>query len=445
MRAGHTLDLLLDPHAAWQQLRAALAAARHTIDIELYFLAEDAVGAAFVDDLIAAAGRGVRVRLVLDAVGSVRLAVATRRRLVQNGVELRLYHASGLPALPDQVLFVGHCVSAVVRLDRAKLSGLLAPLAPGQWLGRRQRWGGRNHRKVVLVDSSVGFVLGMNVSAQYFAVDPTSPTWADAGVRVEGPLVDQLLAAFVQSWSEARDPRSPGDVHPPSTTALPPPPPRRDRAALREASVAAAAVAAAHGDEAALAEVAQASAAPGCLATVALNGGQGRCEVHSRYIRAIRGAKQRVWLAHSYFLPNLGLQRALCQAARRGVDVRVLMPAINQGDIKMVSLAMDHAVGRLLDRGVRVFLMDRRMLHAKFAVVDEDWWTIGSANLDGLSRLHNLETNVVGVGAAEARPLAEYFDRLGAEARELTLESWRHRPWWQKLLGRSAWTVRAYL
>ncbi len=371
VQAGHRLDLLFDSHDAWRILQADLERAIHSLDIEMYMLVEDSVGQAFIAALVTAVRRGVRVRLVLDAIGSMRLPMDRRLEIIRAGVELRLYHA---------------------------------PLLHRPWT----RWTHRDHRKTVLVDGRVGFVLGMNMGREYFALGPGGLTWADAGVRVDGPLVGQLIEAFESSWQEARSEQD-------NLPALPNPP----RIATLHAGIG--------------------------KATAVFNGGLGRAEVHRRYLYAIRSARQRIWLAHSYFLPTARLQRALCQAARRGVDVRVLVPDLWQNDILAVSLAVDHAVGKLLARGVRVFAFEKRMMHAKFAVVDDVWWTLGSANLDELSRSCNLETNVVGMGETEATQLAGYFDQLLVETRELTFESWRRRPWWQKAVAHGAWHLRAWL
>jgi cardiolipin synthase len=94
---------------------------------------------------------------------------------------------------------------------------------------------------------------------------------------------------------------------------------------------------------------------------------------------------------------------------------------------------------------VRVFAFEKRMMHAKFALVDDVWWTLGSANLDELSRSCNLETNVVGMGETEVSQLAQYFDQLLAETRELTFESWNRRPWWQRAVAHGAWHLRSWL
>lgn len=371
VQAGHRIDLLLDAHEAWQTLRSDLDRARNSLDIELYMLIEDAVGQAFIDALAAAVQRGVRVRLILDAIGSMRLSTARRLELVRAGVELHVYHAP--------------------------------------WLHRPwTRWTHRDHRKTVLIDGRVGYVLGMNMAVQYFSLRPGGRTWADAGVRVVGPLVAQLVEAFEASWRDAHAEQD-------TLSAQPNPPPD----AMLHAGTG--------------------------KATAVFNGGLGHADVHRRYLHAIRSARQRVWLAHSYFLPTGRLQRALCQAARRGVDVRVLVPDLWQNDILAVSLAVDHTVGKLLARGVRVFAFEKRMMHAKFAVVDGVWWTLGSANLDELSRSCNLETNIVGVGETEARELAGYFEHLLTEARELTYEAWRRRPWWQRAVAHGAWHLRAWL
>lgn len=362
LQPGHRLDLLLDGHAAWVRLATDLANARRSIDCELYMLVDDRVGAAFVDALCAASRRGVEVRLVLDAVGSWGLSWRRLLALQRAGVTVRLFR-------PPWVQW---------------------PLV---------RWLHRDHRKTLVIDDSLAYVLGMNVGENYFSALPGATTWADAGVRVEGPLVAQLGAVFEAGWRRQRF-RAPATMRPAS------------------------------GDG---------------LATVVVHVGAGPCDLHRRYLDAVRRATSRVWLAHAYFLPGRRLMRSLIAAARRGLDVRVLVPGLAVNDVWAVALAADHAVGPLLAHGVRMFSLQGRMMHAKFAVVDEAWWTLGSANLDALSRVFNLEANVVGVGAREAGELATYFEQLCSQASEHSWQAWRLRPGWRQWLGRALWGLRAWL
>lgn len=357
MHPGHALRFYTDPHEAWQALTADLDAAVHSIAIELYMLADDPVGQAFLQHLARAVLRGVAVRLQLDGVGSLGLSRRMQDALQDAGVTVRWYNRLG-PALP--------------------------------W----KRWSRRNHRKVFVIDRSVTWVQGHNVTKEYYSLEPGGHCWADAAMRIQGPAV-ALAAAELQAEQ--------GPVAP-------------------------------------------TPAQEGEWATLAFNrGGVARAETHRRYLQAMRLAARSIDIVQAYFLPELALVHALGRAARLGVKVQVIMPDPAYGDVLLVSLASLHAIGKLLRRGVRVWQLQGRMLHAKLAVVDGTWWTVGSANLDPLSRQRNLEANAVGLGSAPAAELTRYVGELQAQSRELTLAEWERRPLWLRLLGRVAWWMRGLL
>lgn len=262
----------------------------------------------------------------------------------------------------------------------------------------------RNHRKVLLIDDHIVHVGGRNVSRDYYALTPGLPTWADVSLRVQGPLVVDMSRALRANWT--------GRKKRPATIRARPWRPISE----------------------------------GAVAVAALNHGHIRgAEASRRYLQGARNAQKSLLLAQSYFLPEIAMRRAIRQAAQRGVDVRVLIPDLAIIDVAIVGLASMHVLGKLLKRGVRVFVLQNRMLHAKFAVVDGKWWTAGSDNLDPISRQRNLEANVVGLGEGEAQRLTDYFNVLCTESKELTLQQWRNRPLWQRVAGALAWMLRAFL
>ncbi len=284
----------------------------------------------------------------------------------------------------------------------------LALLAGGvrlRWFNRLgfrlalKRWTQRNHHKVFVIDGRIAWVQGMNVTTEYYALTPPqghgARHWADAAMRARGPLVAVAAAKL----------RAPKPASPDLTDL-----------------------------------------ATGATATAAFNrGGLHHAEAHRRYLQAALLARESIYLAQAYFLPELALVHALVKAAEAGLTVRVVIPSLPKGDVVAVSLASMHAIGRLLRRGVRVFEMQDRMMHAKFGIVDGVWWTLGSANLDPLSRQRNKEANVAGVGETEAQALTAYFEQLCSESRELTHADWLERPLWLRVLGRLAWAFRALL
>ncbi|MPZ63011.1 MAG: phosphatidylserine/phosphatidylglycerophosphate/cardiolipin synthase family protein [Propionibacteriales bacterium] len=250
-------------------------------------------------------------------------------------------------------------------------------VAPGWRLFDLRRYG-RDHRKILVVDGEVAFVGGYNVGATY-ATD-----WRDTHARITGSAVWDLKNAFVDFWNQHRNPAQP---------------------ALRDEG-------ATHWEP--------------------------RIRVHRNvprqwvfpirgmYLEAIDRASRYIYLTHGYFMPDHELLRALLSAARREVDVRLLVPQTS-----------NHVVADWLSRGfystmlrggIRLFLYRGAMVHAKTATIDGRWSTIGTANLDRVSLTGNYEVNVEFFDDRLAARMEEIFAADCGNARELTLEEWSRRP-----------------
>jgi cardiolipin synthase len=137
-------------------------------------------------------------------------------------------------------------------------------------------------------------------------------------------------------------------------------------------------------------------------------------------------ATERIWITQAYFAPDERFMDTLRQAARRGVDVRVLVPGVT--DIDMILFASRARYGDLLYDGVRLFETQDTVLHAKTAVIDGIWSTVGSSNLDYRSFLHNDEVNAIVLGARFGQLMESQFSKDAAAAKPVLLEEWRHRP-----------------
>jgi cardiolipin synthase len=265
------------------------------------------------------------------------------------------------------------------------------PVAP--W---RRGWGllRRNHRKLLVVDGRIGFAGGINIGDQWLPQSLGGLGWHDLHARIEGPAVKALSRLSSATWrSDAGISLSPRLFQPEVEPA---------------------------GDT--------------DVSVVGSRELKKRRSIRGAYLRAIRRAKRYIYIANAYFIPDLGLRRALRNAARRGVDVRVMVPA--RGNFLPVQLASESLLGRALRAGLRVFRWQGAMLHAKAAVIDDQWATVGSFNLDHRSWAMNLEVNVVVAKTEFAQRLREVFERDETRCLELTREVWRARPLWKRLVER---------
>lgn len=250
------------------------------------------------------------------------------------------------------------------------------------WTGMRgpivMRPPGLNHRKILVVDDEVGYVGGYNIGSLY------ANRWRDTHARITGHPAADLANAFVDYWNQAR---------------------RRDMPILES----------------------PANRPWDSPIRVTRNVPSVRVyPIRYSYLEAIDRASDHIWLTHAYLIPDDDLTLALLEAADRGVDVRVIVPAESN---HIVADWLSRGFYRLLlSRGIRLFLYQGAMVHAKTATVDGIWSTIGTANLDRLSLLGNYEINVDITDAGVAAEMEAIFAMDAGNCLELTLQEWQHRP-----------------
>ncbi len=258
----------------------------------------------------------------------------------------------------------------------------------------KKRWAlnQRDHRKILVCDGTLGFVGGMNLTDAHLPHSEGGEGWRDTHVRLEGPVVVQLQRLFVEEWV-----RQGGKPVPESPMA---------------------------------------AARPGGLHARVVENRQRarRALVRGSYFDALYHARQRVWITNSYFAPDRRFLRAMLRAAGRGVDVRVILAG--QSDVPPVTWAGEYLYDRLLRGGVRIFRWTRTVLHAKTALVDERWSTIGT---------YNLEVNATLLGEEMVGILSEAFERDAAACDEVHLETWRKRGPWQRFRNFIAYRLRRWL
>jgi len=168
-----------------------------------------------------------------------------------------------------------------------------------------------------------------------------------------------------------------------------------------------------------------------------------RMQIRAHVLHALRQAKSQVLLAFAYFVPDRGLIRALCETARRGVEVRILVPA--NSDLASVQLAGEYIYERLLAAGVHVHSWQDTHMHVKAAVVDRRWCLFGSYNLDFFSLIYNLELVVEVIGETTPVAIADQLGQDFAKSPEIQLGQWRSRPLKDKALSKIAYQFRWWL
>ena len=282
------------------------------------------------------------------------------------------------------------------RLDRLERSGVnISIFRPPSWYQLR-KLNNRMHRRVLVVDGTLGFVGGVGI-ADVWTGDAEDPShWRETHLRIEGPAVTDLLGAFLENWTEATGGLL-GAAHVPELV------PFEDGVPL---------------------QVMRSTPIGGATALTQL------------FYAAIAGARQRLWLTTAYFAPDRAFEDALCVAAQRGVDVRVLVNG-HRVDKEVARQAGHRSYGKLLEAGVRIYEYDKTMLHAKVLLADDCWANVGSGNFDSRSFDLDLEINVAIFDRGLVKELETHFREDLDASRQIDLEIWRNRPL-QKRLGELA-------
>ncbi|MFC5481295.1 cardiolipin synthase ClsB [Massilia suwonensis] len=336
--ANNDITLLETGQQLFPAMIAAIDAAAHDILFETYIFAEDEVARGIEAALIRAAGRGVKVRVLVDWFGTGHRACCRRAEaFAQAGVHYRVFNP---------------------------------------WF---KRGIARTHRKITVVDGEIAFIGGININddmlCDYEPHRPLpAPRW-DFAVQVRGPLVAQIHFEAQAQWMRA------GRLDLFSRIGL-------FRETRRTPPTE--------------------GARPMRAAFVVRDNLRNRRTIQRAYLQAIGQARKSVLLANPYFAPGRKFREALARAARRGVKVTLL---IGVGEFKMQDAVARSFYPKLLAHGIHVVEYRKTQLHAKIAVVDDDWSTVGSSNCDGLSLFVNQEANIVVKNAAFARAVRAHIER----------------------------------
>jgi cardiolipin synthase len=373
LTAGNATRLLRDGEGAFAAIFKAIHAAKHHINLEYYTL-EDVVfdGERLSDVLIAKRTAGVAVNVIYDSYGSSNSPAEFFDRLRDAGVSVLEFH----PANPVEAVAGGY--------------------SPND----------RDHRKIMVADGRIAIVGGVNLATYYQSKIPGSEpadaqpkagaanpvvaappeVWRDVALRIEGPAVAQLQRLFLGHWQSGGGPKL-------DQTGFFPDLPVKDGEIVR---------------------------------IIGSSPQQDISRYYVTLISSMRNAEQRIWLTTAYFVPTSEELETLTDAAERGIDVRLMLPA-NSDAAPAMAVARSHYTN-LLESGVRIFEIDGIILHSKTVTIDGVWSAIGSSNFDHRSVLFNDEVDAIVLGTDTAHDLEERFEEDRKEATEINLEIWRERP-----------------
>lgn len=261
----------------------------------------------------------------------------------------------------------------------------------------------RDHRKLLIVDGQIAFVGGINISSVYSSGSfgrskPTkgSQLWRDTHLRMAGPVVSEFQKLFMATWSEQKgEPLASRDYFPEPASK---------------------------GNE--------------VVRAIGSSPEESYSQIYATLLSAINSAETQVFLTNAYFVPDPQLLAALKEAVQRGVDVRLLLP--EKTDSVMVFYASRSYYDELLSAGVKIHERQDALLHAKTALVDGVWSTIGSTNLDWRSFLNNQEINAVMLGQDFGAQMQALFEKDLESSKLVTLEEWRKRSIGSRIKERAA-------
>lgn len=359
---GNSVELLIDGPRTYQAMFSAIEKARSYVLVESFIFEEAVSGDRKLSALLAAAHRrGVAVYVIYDAIGSLTTDKKFLEDLGTAGVALCAFNP--LNPLDERFAGLNH----------------------------------RDHRKIVVVDGETAFAGGINFSHAYRIASRQARNrgfskqnaieqgWRDTHIGVRGPAARHLESLFRETWTRAE---CKGTVQPPYRDLV-----------VEGGNTVVQVIASTPDDE--------------------------QNVIYATLLSVLAYAQKSVDVTMAYFVPDDTLEKALADAARRGVAVRIILPAYS--DFSGVFYAGRAHYDDLLKSGVKLYELDSAFLHSKSIVVDGVWSSIGSTNFDWRSFVHNDEISVCVIDEPFARAMARTFEDDLRESREITLASWKKR------------------
>lgn len=363
---GNRITALTNGDEFFPAMLNAIGSSRHSVTFETFIYWQGEIGRQFADALIDRARAGVKVHVLLDWLGTKKMDPQLVPALKDAGVEVERYH-------------------------------------PLRWYNIR-RINNRTHRKLLVVDGKVGFTGGAGIADLWAGSGQDPDHWRDSHYKIEGPVVAQCQAAFMDNWLKTRS-----------------------RVLQSREYYPEVAVAGSH-----RAQVFMSSPS------------EGSESARLMFLLSIAAATDSIRIGSAYFVPDDLSVQMLADARHRGVTVEIIVPGKHiDGDV--VRRAGRSRWGPLLEAGAAIYEYLPTMYHCKVLIVDDLWTSVGSANFDNRSFRLNDEANLNVYDPGFAREQTNAFERDIEKSRRITLEEWRNRPWREKLYERLAGLVRSQL
>jgi len=363
---GNRITALINGDQYFPAMLDAIRTAQQTITFETYIYWEGEIGKQFADALIDRARAGVRVHILLDWLGTKKMNPDSIQSMKDAGIEVERYH-------------------------------------PLRWYNIR-RFNNRTHRKLLVVDGKVGFTGGVGIADLWLGNAQDPEHWRDSHFKMEGPVVAQCQAAFMDNWLKTRSRVRHAREYFPELSAV-----GSSRAQVFMSSPS-----------------------------------EGSESARLMYFLSIASAERTVRIASAYFVPDDLSVQTLVDARKRGVKIQIIVPG-EHVDTSVSRRAGRSRWGALLAGGVEIYEYRPTMYHCKVMIVDDVWTSVGSTNFDNRSFRLNDEANLNVYDADFARAQTAAFEDDKERSDRITLEAWKLRPWSEKLKERAAGLLRAQL
>ncbi len=361
--AGNRITRLQNGDEIFPAMLEGIGSAKETITFETFIYWSGEMAERFAAALSAKAREGVKVHVLIDGVGCNCVNGEALRMMEDAGVELEVYHIRKLTNFNQ-----------------------------------------RTHRKLLVIDGKLGFTGGVGIADQWRGDGDGVDHWRDTHYQVEGPVVSQLQAAFLDNWMKTRATVLHGDAYFPKLEEK-----GTHRCQMFKSSPM-----------------------------------EGSESARLMYLLSITAAERHLRIGNAYFVPDDLTTETLIEAVHRGVAVEVLVPGPHLDSI-MVRGASRHRWGRLLREGVRIFEYQPTMYHCKTMIIDDLWVSVGSANFDNRSFRLNDEANLNVIDRDFALAEVKIFEEDKQRAREISYQDWKKRPLGDKVIDGAKAIFRSQL